>query len=131
MNNSESSQSESGPKLVPPHLRSGQGNALTQDEKHVGKTLKKSVELTDEELAEISTRDGLLKLLSTKNIDVKKALAKLRYEQDLEKLQIELVRLQRSVQLEGRRQLDIREFARGQRALLGATLGLRHQRTLR
>jgi polyphosphate kinase 2 len=42
-------------------------------------------------------------LLSTKNINVKKALLKLQYEQDLEQLQIALVKLQRSVQLEGRR----------------------------
>jgi len=50
-----------------------------------------------------------VKLLSTKNIDVSKALYKLRYEQELEKLQIELVRLQRSVQLEGRRVAVIME----------------------
>lgn len=41
-----------------------------------------------------------------------------------------LLRLDR-VQLEGRRQLDIRAFARGQRAFLGATLGLPDERTLR
>ncbi|MBT3530263.1 MAG: polyphosphate kinase 2 [Gammaproteobacteria bacterium] len=84
-------------------------HALTQDEKHIGKTLKKNVELSNEELAEINTKEGLVKLLSTKNIDVSKALYKLRYEQELEKLQIELVRLQRSVQLEGRRVAVIME----------------------
>lgn len=94
---------EPKPKLVPASKKSGSGNALSQDEKRVGKTLKKSVELTEKELAEVSSKKGLVSLLSTKNIDVKKALVKLRYEQDLEKLQIELVKLQRSVQLEGRR----------------------------
>jgi len=44
-----------------------------------------------------------LQLLSTKNVDVEKALLKLRYEQELERLQIEFVKLQRSVQQEGRR----------------------------
>ena len=84
-------------------------HALTQEEKHIGKTLKKNVELTPDELKDINTKAGLVKLLSTKNIDVSKALMKLRYEQELEKLQIELVRLQRAVQLEGRRVAVIME----------------------
>ncbi|MEE4281695.1 MAG: polyphosphate kinase 2 [Pseudomonadales bacterium] len=54
-------------------------------------------------MAAVNTKKGLLQLLSTKNIDVSKALATLQYERELEKLQIELVKLQRSVQLEGRR----------------------------
>jgi polyphosphate kinase 2 len=74
---------------------SGGGNALTQEEKFIGKS--------NDELGAISTKQGLLQLLSTKNVNVKKALVKLRYEQELERLQIELVKLQRSVQLEGRR----------------------------
>ena len=78
---------------------SGNGNALTQEEKAVGRTLKKSVRLTEEELDAINTRRGLLELLTTKNVNVTKALTKLRYEQELERLQIELVKLQRSVQL--------------------------------
>ncbi len=82
---------------------SGEGNALTQEEKLVGKTLKKNVNLTHEELAEINSKKGLLQLLSTKNVNVDKALVKLRYEQELERLQIELVKLQRSIQQEGRR----------------------------
>jgi len=76
---------------------------LTQEEKHLGKTLQKTTQLNAEELAEINSKKGLLRLLSTKNIDVGKALVKLRYEQELERLQIELVKLQRSVQQEGRR----------------------------
>ena len=78
-------------------------NQLTAEEKVLGKTLKKSVQLTEEELATVSTRRGLLELLNTKNVDVRKALIKLRYEQELERLQIEMVKLQRSVQVEGRR----------------------------
>ena len=76
---------------------------LNQEEKILGKTLKKVVALTNEELAEINSKKGLLQLLSTKNVNVEKALVKLRYERELEKLQMELVKLQRSVQLNGRR----------------------------
>ena len=81
----------------------GGGTALTQEEKIVGKTLKKSVFLSEGDLAAINSKKGLLQLLDTKNVNVEKALIKLRYEQELQKLQIELVKLQRSVQLEGRR----------------------------
>ena len=76
---------------------------LTSDEKNLGRALKNSVELSSEELASINTKKGLLKLLGSKNINVEKALIKLRYEQELQKLQMELVKLQRSVQLNGRR----------------------------
>jgi polyphosphate kinase len=76
---------------------------IEREENLLGKTLKENVSLTEEELAAINTKKGLLQLLSTKNIDVTKALETLRYERELEKLQIELVKLQRSVQLEGRR----------------------------
>ena len=78
-------------------------NALSQDEKIVGRTLKKNIHLTAEEIAAVNSKKGLLTLLSNKNINVKKTLVKLKYEQELEKLQIELVKLQRSVQLNGRR----------------------------
>ncbi len=84
-------------------VHSGEGNALTSDEKLVGKTLKKEIKLSQEELDQINSKKGLLHLLSTKKINAKKALVKLRYEQELEKLQVELVKLQRDVQLNGRR----------------------------
>lgn len=78
-------------------------NRLTNDEKRLGKTLKKSVNLTPEELAAVNSKKGLLQLLNTKKVNVDKALIKLRYESQLEKLQMELVKLQRNVQLSGRR----------------------------
>ncbi|MDH3686938.1 MAG: polyphosphate kinase 2 [Myxococcales bacterium] len=59
--------------------------------------------LTNAELEGITSNRGLLTLLRQRGISTKKALATLRYESELERLQIELVRLQRSVQLEGRR----------------------------
>ncbi|MCB0995909.1 MAG: polyphosphate kinase 2 [Acidimicrobiales bacterium] len=76
---------------------------LSQDEKRLGRTLKKSAVLTEDELAAVNSKRGLLELLNTKNVDVSKALVKLRYEQELERLQIELVKLQRDIQLTGRR----------------------------
>jgi polyphosphate kinase 2 len=88
---------------APRARRSGGGNALTQEEKRVGRSLRKSVQLTAEELDAINSKKGLLQLLSTKKINARKALVKLRYEEELEKLQIELVKLQRDVQLNGRR----------------------------
>lgn len=103
MGNDESKSVGSRPVLVPNQPLSGDGHALTQEEKRIGKTLKKSVRLSEDELAEINSKKGLLQLLSTKNVDVEKALIKVRYEQELERLQIEFVKLQRSVQQEGRR----------------------------
>lgn len=97
----ESTESEE--RMGSSEPKSGEGNALNQEEKLLGKTLKKNVQLTAEELAAVNTKKGLLQLLSTKKVNVKKALVKLRYEQELEKLQIELVKLQRSIQIEGRR----------------------------
>ncbi|MEE4378802.1 MAG: polyphosphate kinase 2 [Candidatus Competibacteraceae bacterium] len=82
---------------------SGGGNALTSEEKVFGRTLKKAVRLTEEELLNVNTRRGLRELLNSKNVNITKALTKLRYEQELERLQIELVKLQRSVQLSNRR----------------------------
>ena len=82
---------------------SGEGNALTSEEKLVGKTLKKEMKLSQEELDQINSKKGLLQLLSTKKINAKKALIKLRYEQELQTLQIQLVKLQRDAQLNGRR----------------------------
>ena len=91
------------PKLEPEKLSAVETEKVEREEKLLGKTLNQSVRLTEEELAEVNTKKGLLQLLSTKNINVSKALAMLRYERELEKLQIELVKLQRSIHLEGRR----------------------------
>ena len=114
MSSSESSVVEPTPSPTPapsptqtkrkPVIRTAEEkDKIEREENLLGKTLKENVSLTEEELAAVNTKKGLLQLLSTKNIDVTKALATLRYERELEKLQIELVKLQRSVQLEGRR----------------------------
>jgi polyphosphate kinase 2 len=97
-------QLQSGPRNPTGSIGTGPGpTALTEEEKIVGKTLKKSYSLSEAELATVNSKKGLLQLLSTKNVDVNKALIKLRYEQELQKLQIELVKLQRDVQINGRR----------------------------
>ncbi len=103
MSSSESLPIEPAPALVPDPIDSAEFEAVAREEKILGKTLNRSVRLTEQELAEVNTKKGLLQLLSTKNIDVTKALIMLRYERELEKLQIELVKLQRSVQQQGRR----------------------------
>jgi len=59
--------------------------------------------ITAEDLELINSRTGLRALLREKKIDVKKVLRTLRYEATLSELQTELVRMQRSVQDQGRR----------------------------
>jgi hypothetical protein len=59
--------------------------------------------LVDDDLANVSTNRELLALLRQRGFSTKKAVSTLRYEVELEKLQIELVRLQRNVQLKGKR----------------------------
>ena len=54
--------------------------------------------LTDEELRLVNSRRGLIELLRSKNIELNKVRTTLKYEEDLERLQIELVRMQRWVQ---------------------------------
>lgn len=59
--------------------------------------------LTEEDLIGLTSNQGLLQLLKSKNIRAKSALRILRYEAELRQLQIELVKLQRDVQINGRR----------------------------
>ncbi len=65
--------------------------------------LKESQPLTPEDFESLTSKRGLLQLLKSKKISIKAALRTLRYESELRKLQIELVKLQRDVQLTGRR----------------------------
>ena len=64
---------------------------------------KKPVPLTTDDLVGLTSRRGLIELLKSKNINSKGALRVLRYEAELRQLQIELVKLQRDIQLTGRR----------------------------
>ncbi len=54
-------------------------------------------------LAKLNTQRGLLKMLKSKNIKIKSVLAELQYEEELVLLQIELVKLQRWAQKNGKR----------------------------
>ncbi|MBW2316162.1 MAG: polyphosphate kinase 2 [Deltaproteobacteria bacterium] len=59
--------------------------------------------LTQDDLEAINSNKGLVTLLRQNGFSAKKALSAIRYEQELEKLQIELVQLQRDAQVNGRR----------------------------
>jgi polyphosphate kinase 2 len=88
--------SEAGPRQIseaprdPESAEKGDGNDVPN-------------RLTEGDLEKITSNRGLLALLRQKGYSTKKALTTLRYEAELEKLQVELVRLQRDVQLQGRR----------------------------
>ncbi len=64
---------------------------------------KSNLRLTDEHIRLINTRDGLIRLLRADHIAIGPVMETLRYEVELERLQVELVRLQRWVQKKGRR----------------------------
>ena len=64
---------------------------------------KEPQKLTEEDLVGLNSKDGLLQLLKSKDINTKSALRVLRYEAELRQLQVELVKLQRDVQANGRR----------------------------
>ncbi|MCC7142818.1 MAG: polyphosphate kinase 2 [Candidatus Eisenbacteria bacterium] len=59
--------------------------------------------LTEDDLTRINTKRGLVELLRSRNVKVKGVMQVLRYDDELEALQVELVKLQRWVQQEGRR----------------------------
>ena len=64
---------------------------------------KTSTTLKPEDLAQVTTRKGLVQLLRSKKVDVKRVARALQYERELRQLQVELVKLQRDVQINGRR----------------------------
>jgi polyphosphate kinase 2 len=59
--------------------------------------------LTDDDLKRINTRKGFLRLLENKAVDIEEVRKTLLYEQELRQLQVELVKLQRWVQSNGKR----------------------------
>lgn len=71
--------------------------------KAVPRHTKISTTLKPEDLAQVTTRKGLVQLLRSKQVDIKRAARALRYEHELRQLQVELVKLQRDVQINGRR----------------------------
>ena len=59
--------------------------------------------LTEDDLRRINTRKGFIQLLENKAVDIEEVRKTLLYEQELQQLQVELVRLQRWVQSNGER----------------------------
>ena len=59
--------------------------------------------IAPEDITNVTTRKGLLQLLRSKHVDVTRAARALQYERELRQLQVELVKLQRDVQMNGRR----------------------------
>ena len=59
--------------------------------------------ITADDLERLKSKAGLRALLKAKKIDIRKTVKILRYEEELENLQVELVKLQRSIQEERRR----------------------------
>jgi polyphosphate kinase 2 len=66
-------------------------------------TLEIPVKLSKSQLAAIDDEAALRKMLETKDLDLRRALDRLHYERELERLQIELVLLHRDVQRSSRR----------------------------
>lgn len=54
----------------------------------------KEIKITKEDLERINTKNGYLKLLDSKKVNVKKLLKTLKYEEELNELQIELLKMQ-------------------------------------
>lgn len=70
---------------------------------------KASFQLSPEDLGRLNTNKGLLHLLKAKDIRVRDVLEEIKYEEELVKLQIELVKLQRWVQNNNKRVVVIFE----------------------
>lgn len=62
-----------------------------------------SQKLLQKDLQLLNSKNGLLKLLKSKKIEIQKVLEQLKYEEELEKLQIELIKMQRWVQESNKR----------------------------
>lgn len=54
----------------------------------------KDLPITAQDLKRVNTKQGYLKLLKKKEVNVKKLLANLQYQEDLEQLQVELLKMQ-------------------------------------
>jgi len=80
------------------------GSGTRSDSTYKKVPLKRSsFKLTEEDLYLINDNKGLVELLRAKNIKLKEIFETLKYERELENLQIELVKLQRWIQETGQR----------------------------
>jgi polyphosphate kinase len=83
--------------------KNGNQSNGSHDEKVKVSIKAASAQLDADDIARINTNDGLVKLLKSRNIKIKPVLAELKYEEELVQLQIELVKLQRWAQKNGKR----------------------------
>lgn len=86
-----------------------QETAANQDKAKKQNIKKSSFQLSPEDLGRLNTNKGLLHLLKAKDIRVREVLEEIKYEEELVKLQIELVKLQRWVQNTNKRVVVIFE----------------------
>jgi polyphosphate kinase len=76
------------------------GDAVRRDRRRIGDA---GILITAEDLSRVNTKSGLIALLRERNVKIKGVLQVLQYDEQLEALQVELVKLQRWVQSNGRR----------------------------
>jgi polyphosphate kinase 2 len=102
---SDQAKSASNSISVPGNNKNGQATAAAEPEVKKKKTQieKSESKLSEDDLRRVNTNKGLLTLLRTKDIKIKDVTADLEYEEELERLQVELVKLQRWVQDKGKR----------------------------
>ncbi|MBA4075247.1 MAG: polyphosphate kinase 2 [Cyanobacteria bacterium PR.023] len=102
---SDQAKSASNSITVPGNNKNGHGTAAPEPEAKKKKTQieKSESKLSEDDLRRVNTNKGLLTLLRTKDIKIKDVTADLEYEEELERLQVELVKLQRWVQDKGKR----------------------------
>ncbi|MCA9653598.1 MAG: polyphosphate kinase 2 [Myxococcales bacterium] len=77
--------------------------AEQQEDELVGRNRPRQLPLDHEDLARVTTREGLIALLRRRRVNVKKVVEVLQYEEELALLQVELVKLQRWIERSGQR----------------------------
>ncbi|RTL42797.1 MAG: polyphosphate kinase 2 [Candidatus Melainabacteria bacterium] len=78
-------------------------NGIRDNDAEIQSEKPETGKIDADDLARVNTQRGLLKLLKSKNIKLKSVLNEMNYEEELVLLQIELVKLQRWAQKNGKR----------------------------
>ena len=79
----------------PEEVLAGVVAAETEEELVTAKSKDAYKRLSQADLRRVTSREGLIELLRSRRVDLKKVVGVLRYEEDLALLQVELVKLQR------------------------------------
>ncbi len=87
----------------PEEVLAGVVAAETEEELVTAKSKDASKRLSQSDLRRVTSREGLIELLRSRKVDLKKVVGVLRYEEDLALLQVELVKLQRWTEKHGKR----------------------------